>query len=66
MMGDHGYSIEEAAIGDYDLRSSLTILGTLPGDTGEYLCQAQNIISSAAESAFLTVQGNFVDNIFLA
>lgn len=47
-------------IGDCDLRSSLTILGTMPSDTGEYLCQAQNIIGSAAGSAFLNVQGDFV------
>ena len=60
MMGDPGYSIEETVIEDRDLRSNLTILGTMPGDTGEYLCQAQNIISSAEESAFLTVQGNFI------
>ena len=56
MMGDPGYSIEETVIGDYDLRSNLTILGTLPGDTGVYLCQTQNIINSAAESAFLTAR----------
>ena len=60
MMGDPGYSIEETEIGDCDLRSNLTILGTMLGDTGEYLCQAHNIGSSAAESTFLTVQGNFV------
>ena len=59
-MGDPGYSIEETMIGDRDLRSNLTIQGTMLGDTGEYLCLAQNIISSAEESAFLTVQGNYV------
>ena len=60
MMGDPGYSIEETAIGDHDLRSNLTILGTMPGDTGVYLCQAHNFINGATESAFLIVQGNFV------
>ena len=59
MMSDPDYSVDEIMIGDRDLRSSLTILATMPGDTGEYLCQAENIISDAAESAFLNVQGNY-------
>ena len=59
-MSDPDYSVNETVIGDRDLRSNLTILGTMPGDTGEYLCQAENIISDAAESAFLAVQGDLL------
>ena len=59
-MSDPDYSVDELMIGDRDLRSSLTILATMPGDAGEYIYQAENIISDAAESAFLAVQGDFL------
>ena len=58
IMSDPDYSVDETMIGDFGLRSSLTIPAIMFGDTGEYLCQAQNIFGSAAESAFLNVQGN--------
>ena len=58
LMTDPDYSIDEMEIGEHDLWSNLTILGTMPRDTGEYLCQVENMISSAEESAFLTVQGD--------
>ena len=64
MMTDSDYSIEEMEIGERDLSSTLTILGTMPGDTGEYLCQAESTVGSAAESAFLTVQGDIFSIAF--
>ena len=51
------FSIQEQQIGDRERRSTLTIIGTQPSDTGAYECRAVNEHGAIAESATLTVHG---------
>ena len=54
------YSVERMEVGDRILRSSLTVLTTLPSDTGCYVCFAMNevvVVGRTFANASLTVEG---------
>ena len=47
--------------GERELESNLTVVATLPSDTGFYICFAENEVAGGIvmESAFLSVQGQW-------
>ena len=59
---DGNYRIERTAMGDRELESNLTVLTTLPSDTGFYVCFAENAVAGgiAIASASLSVEGQYV------
>ena len=54
-----GYTFMNMATGDGELESTLTVISTLPSDTGFYICRAENEVMGglAFANASLTVQG---------
>ena len=42
---DGNYRVEQMPMGDRDLESNLTVLMTLPSDTGFYVCLAENAVA---------------------
>ena len=57
MGGD--YTINHMESGDRELQSTLTVLSTLPSDTGFYICSAENAVDGgiAMVNASLSVEG---------
>ena len=51
------FTIEDMEIGDREMRSSLTIIGTEPSDAGAYDCRAVNEPGIGTDEATLTVHG---------
>ena len=51
------FSIQEQEMGNRERRSTLTIIGTQPSDSGAYNCRAVNEPGAIAENATLTVHG---------
>ena len=53
------YTVNRMIIGDRELMSTLTVIGTLPSDTGFYVCLAEKVALGgvAFANASLTVQG---------
>ena len=53
------YTVNRMNSGDRELMSNLTVVGTLPSDTGFYVCLAENVALGgvAFANASLTVQG---------
>ena len=51
------YIITNVEIGERVRNSTLVIVGSEPFDTGEYLCQAENEVSTDSTTANLTVYG---------
>lgn len=54
------YVISEKEIGDRDLRSTVTIIGSKPSDAGEYVCLARNNVTYVQVSGFLEVYGSLI------
>ena len=56
---DGNYRVDQMPMGDRELESTLTVLMTLPSDTGFYVCFAQNAVAGgiAIASASLSVEG---------
>ena len=59
---DGNYRIERTTMGDRELESNLTVLMTLPSDTGFYVCFAENAVAGgiAIASASLSVEGQYM------
>ena len=55
------YGIDQTELGDRELESALTVVMTLPSDTGFYVCFAQNAVAGgiAMASASLSVKGQY-------
>ena len=53
--------VEEQEIGIRERNSTLTILGSLPSDTGTYVCRAENVVGRVEASATLLVHGKWSD-----
>ena len=51
------YTITNVEMGERVRNSTLVIVGSEPSDTGEYLCQAKNVVSVDFATANLTVYG---------
>ena len=53
------YAIDSLEMGDQEIESNLTVLTTLPSDTGFYACVADNEVEGREliQNAFLSVQG---------
>ena len=57
MGGD--YSIDRMEIGSRELESNLTVLNTLPSDTGYYVCVFENAVTLGMVNAALSVEGQY-------
>lgn len=59
---DGNYRVDQTEFGDRDLESTLTVLMTLPSDTGFYVCFAQNAVAGGIDmaSASLFVEGQYM------
>ena len=51
------YNILNVEIGERVRNSTLVVIGSEPSDTGEYLCQAENMVSTDSATANLTIYG---------
>ena len=56
---DGNYSVDREDFGDRELESNLTVIRTLPSDTGFYICFAENAVAGgiAMVNHFLSVEG---------
>ena len=56
---DGNYSVDREAFGDRELESNLTVIRTLPSDTGFYVCFAANAVDGGISivNGFLLVEG---------
>ena len=56
-----GYTFMSTATGDREVESTLTVISTLPSDTGFYICRAENEVMGGVTfaNASLTVQGMY-------
>ena len=54
------YVISEKVIGERDLRSTVTVIGSQPSDAGQYVCVARNNVTYVQESVSLEVYGRSI------
>ena len=56
---DGNYSVDREEFGDRELESTLTVIRTLPSDTGFYVCFAENAVAGGIVmvNGFLSVEG---------
>ena len=56
------YDIVTTEMGERIRNSTLVVIGSLPSDTGTYLCQAGNVVAMDSATANLTIYGKTPDN----